>query len=476
MTFNFPYPIMFVDDEADQLTAYENILLLNGISDILLMNESREVMPLLRKKKVSAVVLDLYMPHMDGRELLGNIKNEFPGLPVIIVTGSDKINDAVGCMKDGAFDYLLKPVNSTRLLTALAHCHELSSLMDEVSLLKKTVLAAGLNRPELFSEIITTDEKMQAGFKYMEALAPSNRPILITGESGTGKELFARAVHTLSERQGKLVTVNIAGLDDAFFSDTLFGHTKGAFTGADSRRDGLIFQAEAGTLFLDEIGDLELSSQVKLLRLLQEGSFYRTGSDKPEFSSARIVAATNVDLKQQLKEGKFRQDLYYRLFSHNINIPSLRERKTDIPLLTNHFIEKSCRELEKPIPRVPEELYTLLSTYPFPGNVRELEGLVYDAVSRNTSQTLSLSRFKEYLKIQAVGNIKPGETEKNTEPPNSCRISYKGPFPPLKVVEEYFIREAMKLAGGKQSIAATLLGVSPSTLSKRFKREDSHPH
>ncbi|MDZ7767137.1 MAG: sigma 54-interacting transcriptional regulator [Melioribacteraceae bacterium] len=222
----------------------------------------------------------------------------------------------------------------------------------------------------------------------MEAIAKTNLPVLITGETGTGKELIANAIHKVSGRKGELVPVNVAGVDDNLFSDTLFGHKKGAFTGAEIERKGLIERAEDGTLFLDEIGDLNIESQVKLLRLLQEGQFYPLGSDIAKLSNARIIVATNRSIKSLQSSNTFREDLYYRLRSHHINIPPLRERKKDIPYLIDFFLIRAAKELGKTKPRPPKELYTLLSNYHFPGNIRELEGIIYDAVSLHKSGIL----------------------------------------------------------------------------------------
>ena len=238
---------------------------------------------------------------------------------------------------------------------------------------------------------------MFAIFRYLEAIAPSPQPVLITGETGTGKELVAQALHRLSARPGEFVAVNVAGLDDAMFSDTLFGHTRGAFTGADGARDGLITSTAEGTLFLDEIGDLTVASQVKLLRLLQDGTFYPLGADRPRRSRARIICATNCDVAQGVSAGTFRKDLYYRLRTHHLNLPPLRARTGDLPLLVQHVVDKAAQVLGKAAPTVPLALYQLLNAYPFPGNVRELEGLLFDAVARHQGTTLSLQSIKEAI-------------------------------------------------------------------------------
>ncbi len=259
-------------------------------------------------------------------------------------------------------------------------------------------LAGTVQHPEAFSSIISADRGMQTIFAYVEAVAKSPQPLLITGESGVGKELLARAAHTLSDCKGPLVSVNVAGLDDTVFADTLFGHLRGAFTGADQPRKGMIEEATDGTLFLDEIGDLSIASQVKLLRLLQEGEYFPLGSDRPKRLKARIVVATHCDLVEREAQGSFRRDLYYRLRTHRIHVPPLRERKGDIPLLLDYFLAEAARDLDKKKPTPPRELTQLLSTYAFPGNVRELRSMVYDAVSVHRDRILSMESF-----IQAIG-------------------------------------------------------------------------
>ena len=248
------------------------------------------------------------------------------------------------------------------------------------------------------------------------------------------------------------------------FSDTLFGHEKGAFTGADTKRTGLIEKAKSGTLFLDEIGDLEMSSQVKLLRLLQEIEYYPLGSDVAMISNARIIAASNLDLKQ--KQGSFRKDLYYRLNIHHIHIPPLRERTEDIPLLLEYFIDDACKSLNKSIRDIPEEVINLLKAYPFPGNIRELQSLVFDIVGRTSSKCLELELVLNYFKAQGIGINSDKIKNKRVS-----QITYSGDFPTMEMIEEYFINEAMKKTEMSQTAAAQLLDISQSTLSRRFKRK-----
>ena len=298
--------------------------------------------------------------------------------------------------------------------------------------------------------------------------APSDLPVLITGETGTGKELLALSVHTVSHGQGELVAVNVAGLDDTMFSDTLFGHTKGAFTGADQARSGLITQAADGTLFLDEIGDLAIPSQVKLLRLLQEGTYYPLGADNPRQSSARVIVATNVDIVERVNAGAFRKDLYYRLRAHHLHVPPLRERQEDLSLLINHFLENAAQELNKPTPTPPMELYRLLKTYAFPGNVRELEAMIFDAVAQHQGGVLSLKTFKS---ITFDRRNAPDDGPQASDALENLSSLFPDCLPTLKEAEQALITEALQRADGNQGIAAGMLGLTRQALNKRLTRQ-----
>ncbi len=465
-------PILLVDDEEHFLLSAELTMSSNGIKNIETCRDSREVLDLLAKKAYSLVVLDINMPHLSGVDLIPAIVNKFPETPVIIISAINNVDSAVYCMKEGAFDYLVKPVDDTRLVTTIKRGLELTEIRSENEMLKQSLLREKIEHPEAFSEIVTHCGVMQSIFKYIEAIAKTNLPVLITGETGTGKELFAKSIHQVSGRKGELISVNVAGVDDNFFSDTLFGHKKGAFTGAEIERKGLIEKAENGTLFLDEIGDLSIESQVKLLRLLQDGQYYPLGSDIAKLSDARIIVATHRDIKAMQAGNTFRQDLYYRLKSHHIVIPPLRERKIDLPYLVDHFITKASNILGKKRPAVPKELYTLLSNYPFPGNVRELEGMIFDAISLHNSGILSLESIRK--------KIMDYNQDRNTTPFNSVvskgqkdeLINFPGRFPTLKETEDSLIAEALKRARGNQTIAAELLGMSRRALNNRLRRAD----
>jgi DNA-binding NtrC family response regulator len=295
----------------------------------------------------------------------------------------------------------------------------------------------------------------------------SPQPVLITGETGTGKELVARTIHTLSNRKGNFVPVNVAGLDDNVFADTLFGHKKGAFTGADQARSGLIEQASGGMLFLDEIGDISPISQVKLLRLLQDGEFFPLGSDIVKHSDARVVVATNQNLQTLQESGKFRKDLYYRLRAHHIHLPPLHDRKDDLPILVNHFLEKASKTLGKEKPTFPVELFSFLATYPFPGNIRELESIIFDAVTSCKSEKLSLEPFRAYI-LESEPAAKTEAKEKSM-----AASTLKEKIDTIShMTEKQMIIDALNKTNQNRTKAAELLGISRRTLQNKIKEYD----
>lgn len=389
-------PLLLVDDEPTVLHSTKLLLSGVGIRPIITVGESRDLLPLLDDKEVAVIVLDLFMPHLSGVELLPKIIKLHPEIPVIVLTAAQDVETAVSSMKEGAFDYLVKPVEESRLISSVKRAMEMRYLRRHVNVLKDYLLSDKLDHAQSFASFNTINKKMHSIFQYAEAIAISNEPVLITGETGVGKELLARSIHQLSGRKGKLMPVNVAGLDDVLFSDTLFGHKKGAFTGAVDTREGMVAAAAGGTLFLDEIGDLAKPSQIKLLRLLQENRYHPLGSDIAKNSDVRIICATNLNLEQQMAEDLFRSDLFYRLSVHQIELPPLRQRMEDVPLLVNQFIEKAARSMGKNAPSVPIELYDLLGVYRFAGNIRELRALVYDATAAHRSGAfLSLDRFRK---------------------------------------------------------------------------------
>ena len=462
-----PPPVLLVDDEPQFLLSSGVTLRAAGIAPVQALEDSRQVIPFLAAKGAAVVVLDLTMPHVSGIELLKMIRDGFPGIPVIVMTGLNEVDTAVSCMRDGAFDYLVKPVESSRFVSSVHRALEMRALQDEVSSLKTSLLSSRLERESPFSKILTRSMKMNAIFRYIEAVAKPGQAVFITGETGVGKELVARAVHDSSGFAGGYVAVNVAGLDDAMFSDTLFGHRKGAYTGADQAREGLIAKAAGGTLFLDEIGDMKESSQVKLLRLLEERKYYPLGADVPRQSEARIVCATDHDVQELMAAGRFRKDLYYRLSAHQIHIPPLRERLEDLPLLVDHFLEDAARSLQKKKPTPPPELLTLLSVYRFPGNIRELKTMVFNAVVQHRTGILSIESFRKYV---GGGQLRPGPAAPRPAEETDTPLALSGRFPTLKETEDFLIAEALRRAGNNQGIAASLLGITRQALNKRLSR------
>ena len=461
----FPYAVLLVDDEPAWLRSLSLTLERSaGISDIITCQDSRNVMHVLDEHKIGLVLLDLTMPHLSGEDLLALIRERKPEIAVIVISGMNQIESAVNCIKLGAFDYFVKTVEEDRLISGVLRAVRMLELERQNREMSSRMLSGELKNPEAFSGIVTTDRSMLAIFSYIEAVAKSSEPLLITGESGVGKELIAKAAHTLSGCRGHMVAVNVAGLDDMVFADTLFGHTRGAFTGADQPRRGMIEEAADGTLFLDEIGDLSIASQVKLLRLLQEGEFFPLGSDRPKHLKARIIVATHQDLDLKQGAGTFRRDLYYRLCTHLVHVPPLRERKGDLPPLLDHFLEDASQSLGKKKPTPPRELLQLLATYSFPGNIRELKSLVYNAVSVHRDRVLSMDTF---LKTISRSEIKPNHIASGCAGQNlfaglEC-------LPTFGEAAELLVEEAMTRANCNQTIAARLLGISQPALSKRLK-------
>jgi DNA-binding NtrC family response regulator len=457
------FKILLVDDEPAWLRSLSRSLQsLGGFSNLLRCSDSREVPQLLADNDIGLILLDLSMSHRSGEELLQLIRDEYPAIAVIILSGFNQLETAVRCMRMGAYDYFVKTDDEERLLDGIRRAVQVAELKRENDSLRRNFFTTELTTPKVFAPLITRNALMLTLFRYLEAIAPSHQPVLIFGESGVGKELVARAIHQLSRATGELVAVNVAGLDDNAFADTLFGHKRGAFTGADRDRGGMIERAAGGTLFLDETGDLSTASQVKLLRLLQEGEYYPLGSDYPQQLQARIICATHQDLQEKVAAGHFRRDLYFRLQTHQVEVPPLRERYEDLPLLLDHFLQQAATELGKAKPTPPPQLPGLLATYSFPGNIRELRSMIFDAVSVHTGGVLSMSSFLQRLDH----NIQRPETIRPAENPFLCCDE----LPTLGEATELLIDAALERADGNQTLAARLLGIAQPSLSKRLKR------
>jgi DNA-binding NtrC family response regulator len=486
--FNIKGNVLVVDDTPQNLDLLSEILSGDGFdvrpakSGGLALLSARAILP-------DLILLDIMMPDMDGYEVCRQLKldERMRDVPVIFISAKDESVDRVQAFEVGGVDFVSKPFHPEEVLarvrTHLALRRAQINLENQKALLEQEIaereksekelsryqehlagiLEKKLRYPEVFKNLVSNSDKMQSIFQYVEALACSSEPVLITGESGVGKELVAKAVHDVSQSSGNWVPVNVAGLDDNVFSDTLFGHVKGAFTGADRDRAGMVEKAAGGTLFLDEIGDLTPLSQIKLLRLLQEKEFMPLGSDKVISVTARIVVATNVDLEQKQKCGVFRKDLYFRLCTHRIEIPPLRERTEDIPALLDHLLDEAAQQMGKKKPTPPDELSLLLTNYPFPGNIRELRSMVFNAVSMHNSKKLSMESF-----IKAMGRSVKESVGGETDIDDNL-LTFHERLPTLKKAASLLVLEAIKRTKGNQSMAARLLGITQPALSSRLK-------
>ena len=460
-------PILIVDDEESILLSIDTILQMAGLNNLITCSDSRQTMAIIEQRLPGLVLLDLNMPHVNGEEIFDKIALNYPQIPVIIITGRIDAETAVSCMKSGVADYIVKPVDEEKLVDSVQKSLILSPLNSTSLEAESSNLLARLKHPTSFQRIITKSPLMLSIFQYIESIACTEQPVLIRGETGTGKELIAQAIHEVSGRRGDFVAVNVAGLDENVFSDTLFGHAKGAFTGADSTRPGLIEQAAEGTLFLDEIGDLAHGSQVKLLRLLQEGEYMPLGQDTISQNSARIIASTHVDLWALQQKVIFRQDLHYRLRTHRIQLPPLHARKEDLILLTRHFLQTAAETLKMSKPNIPQELRSILESYHFPGNIRELQAMIFDALAQHKSGTLALTVFREH--IARTRAAEEGVSSNNQATSPSVPFTFADPLPNIKQTTRMLIEEALHRANNNQSTAATMLGISQQALSKRLK-------
>jgi len=458
---------LMIDDDTAVLRAQSSVIVGAGFEEPLACTSGSLAASLIDAHPVDVILLDLLMPGEDGEALLSRLQEMRPDVPVIVITAVRDVDTAVRCVQRGAYDYLVKPVESDRLLASLRRAMTFRAARSICRAIGDRLLDGQLRHPEHFSAIVTVDPKMRAVFLFLEAIAPVSQPILLQGETGTGKDLLAQAVHLASGRTGQFQAVNVAGVDDSMLNDTLFGHIKGAYTGATEPRKGILGQTEGGTVLLDEIGDLGLASQIKLLRVLESGEYYPLGSDLPRRTTARFLLSTHLDLEDLVNRGRFRNDLYYRIAMHRVRIPPLRERKGDMPMLTELFVREAAKELDRPAPRIPAQLYRLLDTYVFPGNVRELRAMVFSAVSNSGSATLSMSPFKG-----AMGDsiLLKGQNAEVPIEANERGIRFGERLPMLKDVTRALINEALKRSQGDQTIAAQLLGISHQALNKRLKR------
>jgi DNA-binding NtrC family response regulator len=453
--------ILVIDDEEIMREILEALLTREGY-EVRLAANAAAGLDLIRSMPFDAAIVDVMMPGMDGISALDEIKKLDDDLPVLMITAFASVENAIAAMKRGAFDYITKPFKNDEVLVVLRNALAQRRLVVENRALRQN-LQAHTNH---FGEIIGRSSPMRQVFDLIIQAAPSRTTILINGESGTGKELVARALHQNSSRAERaFITVNSGNLPPDLLESNLFGHVKGAFTGAVYPKKGLFELADKGTIFFDEIGNIPLETQAKLLRVIQEREFMRLGGVETIKVDVRIIAATNVDLSRMMDEGKFREDLYYRLHVITVQLPALRERKDDIPLLVQHFLEKYGAENNKTAAELTPEALDLLYEYDWPGNVRELENVIERAVVLSSS-----SRIDADLVPDHVRSSRRFQMPQFVVPPEG--ISFREVITDF---EKRLIESTLEAAGGVQKRAAELLHIKPTTLNEMIKRHDIRP-
>jgi DNA-binding NtrC family response regulator len=452
--------ILVIDDEEIIRETFEALLAGEGY-DVRTADLAQRGLELLSSGAFDAVLLDIMLPDRDGLDVLEDIRKFDDELPVIMVTAKGTIENAVAATKRGAFQFLAKPFQNDEVLLALHNALERRRLVLENRALR-TQLTSGAHR---FDAIVGGSPSMKAVYDLISRAAPSRTTVLIQGESGTGKELVARALHRHSARADRaFITVNSGNLPPDLLESNLFGHVKGAFTGAVYPKKGLFELADKGTIFFDEIGNIPLDTQAKLLRVIQEREFMRLGGVEMIKVDVRIIAATNVSLRDMMRDGRFREDLFYRLNVITVQLPPLRDRKEDIPLLAQHFLEKYGEENRKPRLILTAEAMDRLAAYDWPGNVRDLENVIERAVVLCRGREIGADLIPEQIGIGLQG---PSVV---TIPPEGIRLEEV-----MLSQERRYIEAALDAAGGVQKKAAELLHVKPTTLNEKIKRYDIRP-
>ncbi len=448
-----PFTLLLIDDEETQLKALKSYLERRDYQVYTAVN-GEEGFKIARKHFIDLVLTDYRMPGWNGLVVLRKIKELNPEIDVVVITAYGSIEDAVELMKAGAYDYLSKPIDLNELENLIERVKEKRLLMEENKQLREQ-----LEAKFKFESIISQSGEMENVLNTAGRVANSKASVLIRGESGTGKELIARAIHYSSPRKDKpFVVVNIAALSENLIESELFGHEKGAFTGASQQRIGRFEQANGGTLFIDEVGDIPLPIQIKLLRAIQFGEIERVGSSAPIKVDVRIIAATHRQLEDKMHLGEFRDDLYYRLNVVTIFVPPLRQRKTDIPVLAEHFINKYSSENQKEMKGISGEALDRLMKYDFPGNVRELENILERAVVLSRTNIISMTDLP--------GHTQP-PTEKKVLDPYNYGDGYEDK---VRAFEKEMIGSALEQTRGNQSAAARLLGITERHLRSRLEK------
>jgi two-component system NtrC family response regulator len=450
--------ILVVDDEPNYRLILSELLKDEGY-EVFTAESGESAMQVIRETDLDLVITDMLMPGIDGMELLTEVKIFDPNLPVIMITAFGEVEKAVTAMQLGAFHYLTKPFNNDELLVSIKKAIDHYSLVRENLRLKDEV-----TNLYSFGNMIGKDEKMQQVFSLIRKVAPTTASVLITGESGTGKELVARAIHFNSPRREEpLISLNCAGLPEHLLESELFGHEKGAFTGAVALRKGRFELADGGTIFLDEIGEMPLNLQAKLLRVLQEKTFERVGGSKTLQVDVRIVAATNKDLKEEVSQGAFREDLYYRLNVLNLHLPPLRERADDIPLLVDHFLDKFAKRLNRPGLQISSAALRYLTRQPWEGNIRELENCIERAAILCNHDSIELGDVQ--FDSEAAASQPPTNQLTIEHLPAGHRLPEY-----LDAIEKNLIEQALTSAHNIQAHAAEQLGITKSLLQYKMKK------
>ncbi len=449
------FKILVIDDEKNQRTVLAKFLESQGYK-VFSAASGEEGLEIIKSKVLDAVITDMKMKGMSGKELLKETKKINPILPVIVITAFGSVEDAVEVMRLGAADYITKPVNLQELLIKLKKELERAVITKENEQLRKEIIDSSISE-----KIITRNEKMLEILNIAYRAAKTDAPVLILGESGTGKELLAKTIHELSKRKDKpFIPVNCAALNPGVLESELFGHEKGAFTGAVTEKKGRFELAEKGTLFLDEIGDIPLEVQVKLLRVLQEKELERVGGSKRIPVNFRLISATNKNLQQLIAEEKFREDLFYRINVITLEIPPLRERKEDLPLLIDYYLNKWKNQYGINVKGFTKEAYTKLLSYHYPGNIRELANIIQRAV------VLSRDEYIDYIDI--------GEKEINKNIADGIDCKFEAGTVTLseavEKIEKEMIIDALEKSGGIQTKAAELLGISERNLRYKIQK------
>ncbi len=451
--------ILVVDDEASMREFLEILLTGEGFR-VLTAPNGRAALEIFEKEgpSIDLVIQDLKMPGMDGVELLGRIKARSPDVPVVVITAFSTWDSAVEAMRLGSYDYIRKPFDTDVIRSVVSRAIE-----QRIAL--KGAPASLREELSYKSEIIGNDPLMQEVFSMIKRIAPTDSTVLIQGESGTGKELVARAIHYRSFRRTKpFISVNCSAFTESLLESELFGHVKGAFTGAIENKDGLFTAAHGGTLFLDEVADMSLTTQVKMLRVLEERKVIPVGSIRAEPVDVRIIAATNRNMEAEVRAKNFRDDIFYRLNVIPLFIPALRERKDDIPLLAGYFLAKYSRQMKKDVHTISAGARLGLSEYDWPGNVRELENIIQRHVALCEGHSID--------RIQLPDMIRSGKPARAPGEPDAAGIPPEG-FNLLEKMDEYersFIREALKATGGNLTNAAKILGMSYRSIRYRVKK------